>query len=1455
MRKIALVLLTVGVATSQAGSAVYRVPLFPSLSNPEREGFVRVINRSGRDGVVTIAAIDDSGWRAPEITLAIGANETTHFNSGDLEQGEPEKGLSGATGSGTGDWRLALSSDLDIEVLTYVRTGDGLLTAMHDVVEWTLAPGSAGGYPPRENSSARGYLSHTNSSARDPVTLESRVAIFNPGSNKNQVSLLRLINPGAAAAAVTISGIDDAGEPAGANAGAPGELSGTVRITLPGGGAQTVSAAELESEAGRMDADGDGETGSDLEGVLGVGAGKWQLLVKSDRPVVVMSLLRSPMGHLTNLSTAPYGPESRARVTRLVAENAMAGELIGEPVTVSFGGDAVLTHALAGPDAESFDIDASSGQLRTREGVTYDFETHSSYAVTVRVSAEAGGVVLIPVTVEVTDEDEPPEAPAPPEVEGVSSRSVRVTWSEPENMGPEITGYGVGYRREGAQQYTDAGHEGVAREIEIGHLLERADYEFRVRASNDEGEGAWSEPTLGRARTGGGGSGGGGTTPPPPPVTDNGAPRFDSPNSFTVTENVQAVGRLRASDPDSADNIVGYAVTGRADGDLFRITGSGDLSFKAAPDWENPEDEATSDPTGAAGDNEYVLVVAATGGTGSRALTVEQTLRITVTDEDGIETAPESVRVTTALRTSLALNWTAPDDPGAAITHYDYRYRIRNSGDPWTEVVDTGVTTTETNLGGLVPDRTYEIQVRAANGEGGGPWSSEVTAVTQANHVPMFAGGTSTFSMSEAFALGETVGTPVSAGDQDGDALTYSLEGADASYFDIDPDSGQLLTWTGVRYDFEAGARFEMQVKADDGYAGSATTPVVVELTDAVERPLAPAAPTVKASSSARLDVRWEAPGNWGRPGITGYAVEYRTGGGAFSDAGHTGLDTELSIENLAENTSYEVQVRAKNGDGDGAWSPTGSGTTTVATPTLSEVLFVSDPGPDDTYKAGDVIEAAARFSEAVMVDTGNGKPGLSLSLGSNPREAVYARSSRERVLVFRYTVTAADADTDGAAIDADSLTLDGGSIKQDGSTVDAALTHAALTDQSGHKVDGASSDPAPSGVVATFAWDRSSAYTGDLGPCTYHGSSTVSCNFGRLPYLGAETDNPTVDDVMSRVLVSHRWMGDNFKSLLEQMPTLVLPLFRSIRAVVIANDIRPAYFSASRGAIYLDPNFVSLTPEQQAVVSDEPDYRSGYGRDLKFRFYARFVNAGGALVVRRNADGSRNAGDLKVYLGFLLFHELAHAADYVTPGRIATFASGQRPTDVARNDLSSNLTASYPLRSQIMKDLARVQFRGRSSTAAQRALRPRHVGAEFASDRAPDYYSYSTIREDLADLFDTAMTAYAFGYDTANAVTAVPESGERNDSIVVWGQFGRIADAEVIVRARTAVRGVYGNRQSVISGVETFLNGLPAPRSMPAGKAFGEALKSATSPTLTTKTGRLEEVESEDILDGYWIE
>ena len=49
------------------------------------------------------------------------------------------------------------------------------------------------------------------------------------------------------------------------------------------------------------------------------------------------------------------------------------------------------------------------------------------------------------------------------------------------------------------------------------------------------------------------------------------------------------VGQLEAVDPDEGDEIRGYGIAGGADGGLFAVEAeTGELSFREAPDYENP---------------------------------------------------------------------------------------------------------------------------------------------------------------------------------------------------------------------------------------------------------------------------------------------------------------------------------------------------------------------------------------------------------------------------------------------------------------------------------------------------------------------------------------------------------------------------------------------------------------------------------------------------------------------------------------------------------------------------------------------------------------------------------------------------------------------------------------------------------------------------------------------------
>ncbi len=242
------------------GQTRHRIPLFPAADDANgRQGFARVVNRGDAEASIQIEAIDDDGTRQGPVTLTAPAGATTHFNSGDLEGGNADKGLPSGTGSGTGEWRLELTTGADIEALGYIRTpADGFVTSMHDTV--------------------RGEEDEDGNHVYE-------VAIFNPASNTNQVSQLRVINDGSAAAQLTVTGTDDLG--------VASTDETTVSFTLAAGDARTVTSQQLES--------GDGVTGA-----LADGTGKWWLLVRSDRPIQLMNLLASPTGHLTNLSDARW---------------------------------------------------------------------------------------------------------------------------------------------------------------------------------------------------------------------------------------------------------------------------------------------------------------------------------------------------------------------------------------------------------------------------------------------------------------------------------------------------------------------------------------------------------------------------------------------------------------------------------------------------------------------------------------------------------------------------------------------------------------------------------------------------------------------------------------------------------------------------------------------------------------------------------------------------------------------------------------------------------------------------------------------------------------------------------------------------------------------------------------------------------------------------------------------
>ena len=296
-----------------------------------------------------------------------------------------------------------------------------------------------------------------------------------------------------------------------------------------------------------------------------------------------------------------------------------------------------------------------------------------------------------------------------------------------------------------------------------------------------------------------------------------------------------------------------------------------------------------------------------------------------------------------------------------------------------------------------------------ASGHDGGETAAVKLVTTRSeNAAPVFGADTATREVAENTAANADVGAVVTATDDDGDTLTYTLEGTDAESFAIDTSSGRIKTKAAL--DHETKASYSVTVKAHDGFGGTDTIDVTIEVTNVEEQAGKPAAPTVEApaDSVTSLDVSWTAPELNGGPEITGYEVQYLPPGTedevedeGWLDWTHTGTDTSTTITALTERTEYKVRVRALNGDTPSEWSDAGEGTTGTLPPNAT-----GEPAISGAAVVGVMLTASPG-----MIEDEDGLNGASYSYhwirvdedgSSNAVEIMGATSST-------YTLTPAD--------------------------------------------------------------------------------------------------------------------------------------------------------------------------------------------------------------------------------------------------------------------------------------------------------------------------------------------------------------------------------------------------------------------------------------------------------------
>ena len=691
------------------------------------------------------------------------------------------------------------------------------------------------------------------------------------------------------------------------------------------------------------------------------------------------------------------------RTTRSVAENTAASANIGLPVGAadSDAGDTLIYSMTVGTHSGKFTIDGATGQLKTKDPL--DHETAGSYDVYVKVNDGNNGIDGIMVTITVTDVNEPP---AFDDGAGPTARSVSESAAAGDAIGDPVEATDPDTKADPkdtltyALDTTTGDHanfdiDTATGQLEVKDALDyetKTSYSITVTVSDGNGGTDSIDVTI--------------------TVTNvNEKPAFPAgAQTLTPNENQTAAGTVTAATDPEGDTLTYRMLPDTGDDDSFNFNaGTRTLTFKTAPDFEAKDTYTVS-----------IQVKDSKNAAGTASLTWDATVVVTVDVQDVSErpSAPTGLGVLAAAN-GLRVSWTAPDMTGKPpVTGYKLHYSRRDfAAGPgqwgnWVDHAHAG-TGTSTTITGLTAGDTYRVQVRAANDDGDGSWTSPDTGVPTAppvsNAVPVFTDGASTTrSVAENTAAGTNIGLPIAATDADaGDTLVYAIDATtgDHGHFAIDWASGQLKTKSAL--DYESNNRYTVVVTVSDGNGGTDSITVTIDVTDVVNEPPevvpppANRAPSFDEGASAGRSVAENTPAgrNIGLPLAAtdpdSDPLTYALGGtdsGHFALAGNQ-LQTSGALDYEGVKSSYSVIVTVSDGNGG---TDSIDVTITVTNVDDTPVVTPTPVAPTGTL-AFDKVGVARRTVDAYApVGTAVGAPvTATVSAGmAGPFYSVYTRSS-----------------------------------------------------------------------------------------------------------------------------------------------------------------------------------------------------------------------------------------------------------------------------------------------------------------------------------------------------------------------------------------------------------------------------------------------------------------------------
>ena len=445
-------------------------------------------------------------------------------------------------------------------------------------------------------------------------------------------------------------------------------------------------------------------------------------------------------------------------------------------VSVSDVDEDELTLTLGGTDADSFNL-SDENVLTFKEAP--DYETKSSYVITLSLT-DGTETVTKDVTITITNVND---------VAPVFTSDA--TFSAAENQtaigtvtATDAEGGGIAYSISGSEILVNAS-SGVLT------FVSAPDYEtkttYTVTATASDGVNSTTQDITVN-------------------ITNiNEVPSFTSSATFSAAENQTTIGSVSVTDPENA--TLSYSLSG-TDASSLAISSSGVLSFGPPPNYESK--------------NSYSATVAASDGTNSTT----QDITINITDVNEIPYLSQGSNFyINENEASIDIGSAVIDEDGDTIT-----FSVA-SGSPF-DISSSGVLTLKTGQNfDYESQSTYFYQIGISDGS-----LSQFPIISiyvkDLNDSPSIT-SSATFSAAE----NQTAIGSISASDDDGDSLTYSISGSE-----INISSSGVLTFASAP-DYETQNSYTSTVTVSDGTA-SVSQSVTVTVTDVNE------APTITSSST-----------------------------------------------------------------------------------------------------------------------------------------------------------------------------------------------------------------------------------------------------------------------------------------------------------------------------------------------------------------------------------------------------------------------------------------------------------------------------------------------------------------------------------------------------------------------------------------------------------------------------